>query len=119
LSLLNSLASAGRCEITGRRYSFVRNPGLEAKSSTAAVTLTSLYRENQNLLTTKLPNRPVATGFEVDLFAPTINAVFPDEASHTGVLPKDNKILWSNGTTWIRDHHTGNLPAPGSDRKTT
>jgi hypothetical protein len=69
--------------------------------------------ENQNLLTIKLPNRPVATGFEVDLFAPTINAVFPDDAPFTGVLSEGNKILWSNGTTWIRDHHTGIVPAPG------
>jgi hypothetical protein len=69
--------------------------------------------ENQSLLTIKLPNRPVATGFEVDLFAPTINAVFPDDASFTGVLSEDNKILWSNGTTWIRDHHTVIVSTPG------
>ena len=69
--------------------------------------------ESQNLSTIKMPNRPVATGFEVDLFAPTINAVFPDEASHTGVLSKDNKILWSNGTIWIRDPHAGIVTTPG------
>ena len=58
--------------------------------------------ENQNLLTIKLPKRPAATGFEVDLYAPTINAFFPDDAAFTGVLVEDNKILWSNGTTWVR-----------------
>jgi len=59
--------------------------------------------ENRNLLTIKLPNRPVATGFEVDLYVPTINAVFPDDAAHTGLLvERNNKILWSNGTTWVR-----------------
>ncbi len=74
--------------------------------------------ENQNLLTIKLPNRPVATGFEVDLFAPTIKAVFPDEASRTGVLSKDNKILWSNGTTWIREHNTGIVSTPSPGKQT-
>jgi hypothetical protein len=49
-----------------------------------------------------LPNRPVANGFEVDLFAPTINAFFSDAAPVTGVLVGGNKILWSNGTTWVR-----------------
>jgi|SRR6476661_8555139 len=58
--------------------------------------------ENRNLLTIKLPNRPVATGFEVDLYVPTINAVFPDDAAFTGLLVGGNKILWSNGTTWTR-----------------
>ncbi len=57
----------------------------------------------QKLLTIKLKNRPNATGYQLDLYAPTINAVFPDEKAHTGVLVGDNKILWSNGTTWTRD----------------
>jgi len=58
--------------------------------------------ENRNLLTIKLPHRPAATGFEVDLYVPTINAVFPDEAAHTGILVGGKEIHWSNGSTWIR-----------------
>ncbi|HEV2853341.1 MAG TPA: hypothetical protein VHC97_11110 [Thermoanaerobaculia bacterium] len=61
----------------------------------------------QKLLTIKLKNRPNATGYQLDLYAPTINAFFPDDhsvsKSFTGVLVGDNKIQWSNGTTWTRD----------------
>lgn len=59
--------------------------------------------EKRKILTIRLPSRPAATGFEVDLYAPTINAFFPDDAAFTGVLVGGKKILWSNGTTWIRE----------------
>jgi hypothetical protein len=66
-------------------------------------TTTISISEKQKLLTVRLPNRPAATGFEVDLYAPTINVFFPDDAAFTGVLVGKNKILWSNDTTWIRE----------------
>jgi len=74
------------------------------KWNAGAVTITETA---QKLLTIKLRDRPNATGYELDLYAPTINAFFPDDQSlnksFTGVLVGKDKIQWSNGTTWIRD----------------
>ncbi|MFK0734321.1 MAG: hypothetical protein ACFKPT_01695 [Gloeotrichia echinulata GP01] len=64
---------------------------------------TIVITESKNIITsvTFSNGRKGFLGFEVDLYAPVISVNFTDDAPFTGVLA-GNRILWSNGTTWIR-----------------